>query len=125
MRKLLRSRLISAWLLLGLLSLFLIGWSASPLAAAGEAGPRRELTRAWEQAGQRGRYNYRTTILQTLHPTLRLENVGRTPRTEQFVIEGEMDARGERMLMQLTVANRPPLQVRLLHRNNYPERVWG
>ena len=74
---------------------------------------REQLTRAWRQAGDIGQYRYRTTVAQTHHPTLRLENVGRTARTERFVIKGAMDTPAERMTLQLTAADNPPLQVKI------------
>ena len=79
--------------------------------------PRRrrvgEIARALEQAGESGQYHYQTTIAQTTHPTLNVENVGRTARTEYFELEGEVDVPAARMSLQLTAANNPPLHVKL------------
>ncbi|MEZ4709124.1 MAG: LamG-like jellyroll fold domain-containing protein [Caldilineaceae bacterium] len=86
--------------------------TASPDAA-------QQLADAWQRAGAIGRYRYHATVLQTSHPALTLQNVGRTAHTDQFVIAGEMDTPGERMTLQLTVANQPPLQIKVENGRGY------
>lgn len=74
---------------------------------------RQEVAQALDHASDSGQYQYSTTIVQTLHPILSLENVGRTARTEQYVIDGEMDVPADLMMMQLTAPNREPLQIKV------------
>ncbi len=80
---------------------------------------RRDLQRAWGLAGDIGKYRYHTTVVQTLHPVLSLDNVGRTARTDQYVIEGEMDAPAGRMTLQMAVTNQPPLQIKVENGRGY------
>ncbi len=92
-----RIRLISyTFIVFAGLSLLALLATQPSLAIRAPESASSQLQRAWSRAGEYRRYQYRTEVVQTLHPTLSLENVGRTARTDRFVIEGEMDAsRGE------------------------------
>ncbi len=119
MRKYRLSTIISALLLVGLASLLLAWLSPAQTIDASTATPRREVARAMEQAGASGQYHYQTTIAQTFHPLLTVQNVGRPARTERTTIAGVVDAPEELMTMQLTVANNPPLQIKLENDTGY------
>jgi|GEM_PF-3287869 len=96
------------------LALLILAWKLPDRQLAdGVATPRRQVQQAWQSAISIGQYQYRSTILQTTHPTLRAENVGRTTRTAQFVLEGEMDGPADRMELQLTAPNRPPVEIKI------------
>lgn len=75
---------------------------------------RESLHQAWQSAGNSGRYEYRTEILQTTHPTMRLENAGRSAHTARVMIDGEMDVQAERMGFHLTATNQPPLEIEIV-----------
>ncbi len=82
-------------------------------AESGSADIRSQVQQAWQSATSIGQYHYRSTILQTTHPTLSVENVGRTARSAQFVLEGEMDGPAEHMFLQLTAPNQPPVEIKI------------
>ncbi|HRW08999.1 MAG TPA: hypothetical protein P5121_28035, partial [Caldilineaceae bacterium] len=96
-------------LLCALFALSIQQWVVDQAPATASA----QIQRALKNAASSGRYQYQTELLQTLHPTMRLENVGRTTRTTRAVMAGEMDRRNETMRFQLSVANQPPLEVKI------------
>ncbi|MEZ4678254.1 MAG: hypothetical protein R2932_28970 [Caldilineaceae bacterium] len=96
-------------LLCALFALFIQQW-------VGDQAPATAYTQiqhALKNAASSGRYQYQTELLQSFHPTMRLENVGRTTRTTRMVMAGEMDRRNETMRFQLSMANQPPLEVKI------------
>jgi uncharacterized repeat protein (TIGR01451 family) len=99
-------------LCLGLL--VLVGWPHLTTAAPLTAGHR--LQRAWQQANAIGRYRYQMAVVQTTHPTARLENAGRQPKTTELRVEGKMDRPGAAMTMRLQsggAGNRRALDLRV------------
>ncbi|MEZ4512330.1 MAG: LamG-like jellyroll fold domain-containing protein [Chloroflexota bacterium] len=51
--------------------------------------------------------------MQTYHPTLLLENAGRTTRVETHKINGEVDVSADSMTLQINAANNPALQIKI------------
>ncbi|MEZ4664204.1 MAG: hypothetical protein R2911_42280, partial [Caldilineaceae bacterium] len=96
-------------LLCALFALSIQQWAVDQVDATASA----QMQRALKNAARSGRYQYQTELLQTLHPTMRLENVGRTTRSTRLVMAGEMDRRNENMRFQLSMANQPPLEVKI------------
>ncbi|MCA9998292.1 MAG: hypothetical protein KDE56_21165, partial [Anaerolineales bacterium] len=74
---------------------------------------RQQVAQAIAQANNSGQYRYESTIVQTYHPTLLLENVGRTPRVETHKISGEVDVPADSMTLQISAANNPALQIKI------------
>ncbi|HRW06177.1 MAG TPA: putative Ig domain-containing protein, partial [Caldilineaceae bacterium] len=72
---------------------------------AGPLSAHQALTNAWQQATQIGQYRYRTDLLQTVHPTAKLANVGRQLQIQTMRIAGEMDRPGASMTLQITNGN--------------------
>ncbi|MCP4537855.1 MAG: hypothetical protein GY832_11990 [Chloroflexi bacterium] len=109
------SRKLAAALGLAVVSMLILATviGATRVVATNANNPKQQIARAWDQAIDIGRYEFHTTVLQTLHPTLRLENVGRTARTEKYTINGEMDQPAERMLLQMQIPNQPPLDLKV------------
>ena len=91
------SRLYLALALIGLL--LLTGWprlvEAMPLTA------QHHVERAWRIAADAGRFEYDTVVVQTTHPTTRLENAGRHPTTRRMAAEGMVDRPNKAMQMRL------------------------
>lgn len=61
------------------------------LAAAMPLTAKHRLEQDWRFAADMGRYRYSTDVLQTTHPTTRLENVGRHPSTKRLSAQGVVD----------------------------------
>jgi hypothetical protein len=101
-------RLMVGCLLLGIVSFTLAGPIANVL---GYSTPDQQMENAWRQAQDIGRYQFETTVLQTIHPSLAIENVGLTSRTEKTTITGELDRPAETMSMQLAIANQSPIDL--------------
>ncbi len=59
------------------------------------------LKAAWERAAEAGVYNYRTDVLQTTHPTLKLVNVGRSSKTDRITVAGLMDRPNDTMHIKM------------------------
>ncbi|MEM7033310.1 MAG: thrombospondin type 3 repeat-containing protein [Chloroflexota bacterium] len=100
-QKLSAKRLYVMLILLGLAILLAIPAiiSAAPLSA------RQQLRTYWQQAGDLGVYHYRTEAVQTLHPTERLANVGRSSKTQRLSVAGFMDKPNDGMQMRLSRGN--------------------
>ena len=94
-------------------ALVLTAAANSTAASNGQATASQALQSAWTQAGDSGQYTYHTTIVQTLHPTLLLENVGRTARTDTIALDGEVNAPAGQVSFQLQAANKPPVQIKI------------
>jgi hypothetical protein len=62
---------------------------------------QQELDQAARLAGDVGTYQYRTDVLQTTHPTLRLENAGRQPETSRMTVDGAVDRANASMEMTI------------------------
>jgi hypothetical protein len=79
--------------------LLLIGWprlvEAMPLTA------QHHLENAWRIAADMGRFEYDTSVVQTIRPTARLENAGRQPTTQHLTAEGMVDRPNKTMQMRL------------------------
>ena len=84
-------------ILLGLSMLFL--WPR--LVTATPLTPKHHLERAWHNADQVGHYQYQTTVIQTTHPTARLDNLGRRSTVEYVDVVGQIDRQAELMQLQL------------------------
>ncbi|MGD8856315.1 MAG: hypothetical protein PVG33_08315, partial [Chloroflexota bacterium] len=89
---------------------------------------RQQVTQAIEQAGDSGQYRYESTIVQTYHPTLLLENVGRTTRVETHQINGEVNVPADSMTLRIRAANNPAMQIKIENGYGYgrfnEEDVW-
>lgn len=108
-----RTRLISS--LVALFLAMLMAWPSITNAVPQTAA--HELQRAWRQALTIGQYQYQTELLQTIHPTAKLENVGRRPQVQTMRIAGEMDRPGESMTVQITndsAGNQSTLDLRIV-----------
>jgi len=79
----------------GLLTMLL--WPTA--AAAIPPTDAEELKQAWEYASDVGVYRYQSTALQTIHPTEKLVNVGRSSKTERITVAGAMDRSNDTMEM--------------------------
>ena len=90
-------RLYFTLALMGLLILF--GWSrlveAMPLTA------KQHLEQAWRTAADVGRFEYQTSVEQTIRPTARLENAGRHPTRQQIRAEGWVNRPDNAMQLRL------------------------
>ncbi|MCB9433303.1 MAG: hypothetical protein H6668_15110 [Ardenticatenaceae bacterium] len=73
----------------------------------------QQVAQAIDQANNSGQYRYESTIVQTYHPTLLLENVGRSTRVETQKISGEVDVPADSMTLQISAANHPALQIKI------------
>ncbi|MCP4543221.1 MAG: LamG domain-containing protein, partial [Chloroflexi bacterium] len=62
---------------------------------------QQRLKRAWRDAGDIGRYQYRTNVIQTIHPTARLSNAGRHSTTKHFSAAGMIDRSSQDMQLRL------------------------
>ena len=107
------NKVIGASLIAGLLILGLSALLRPIMANSIEPTARQQVANAIEQAGESGQYSYQTTVVQTFHPTLLLQNVGRTARVETTRLDGEVDVAADRMTFNLTAANNPPLQIKI------------
>jgi len=90
-------RLYTSLALIGLLILYV--WPS--LVVALPLTAKHQLERAWRYAGDVGSYQYRTNVIQTTHPTARLENAGRHPKTQRLAAEGMVDRPNKTMTMKL------------------------
>ena len=98
--------------LLALLGLFLL--VVTPvLADAGSGSPKNQLEEAWQRATRSGRYSYEADVLQTIHPTARLENVGRRAQTQHLSVSGDVDVHNEAMLLELQAGDKQPLALKI------------
>ncbi|MCP4544812.1 MAG: DUF11 domain-containing protein, partial [Chloroflexi bacterium] len=52
---------------------------------------QQRLERAWHDAGDIGRFQYHTNVIQIIHPTARLSNAGRHSTTKHFSASGMID----------------------------------
>ncbi len=59
------------------------------------------IRRAWQLAKQSGRYEYYADARQTLHPTARIENGGRSSRTQRITASGLLDLNNETMELRI------------------------
>ena len=103
---------VYACVIVGIAALALSILIGSNTSAAMLPTARMEVANAINHADESGQYSYRSTVVQTFHPTLMLSNVGRTTRTEASVVEGQVDAAAERLILNLSTANNPPLQIK-------------
>ena len=97
--------------LLALLSLLIL--AIPSLVVADSNSAQEALQSAWERATANGRYQYQADVIQTTHPTARLENVGRTDQVQYLTVSGEMDNRQETMQLEMQSGNNPPLAVKV------------
>jgi hypothetical protein len=77
--------------------------------------PKQEVDSAWRFAGDVGSYQYRTDVIQTTHPTARLENAGRNIKSTRMTVEGAIDQASETMNMTLWMpgAGKDGLQMKI------------
>ncbi|MEM7345968.1 MAG: hypothetical protein AAF485_17145 [Chloroflexota bacterium] len=83
--------------------------------AANPLTTQQHLERAWKLANDIGVYTHRSEIFQTSHPTPRLENAGRSPKTERMITSGFVNLpQGE---MHLTLdglgGNQPAVEMKV------------
>ena len=83
--------------LAGFLTLYL--WPS--LVVAMPLTAKHRLEQAWRFTADAGRYDYDTTVLQTIRPTARLENAGRHSTTERMMAQGIVDRPNRMMQMRL------------------------
>jgi hypothetical protein len=83
--------------LAGLLVLYL----RPAIVAAMPLTDQDRLERAWRYAGEVGSFEYRTDVVQTTHPTARLDNAGRHPSTKRFSVAGTMNQPAKTMEIKL------------------------
>ncbi len=104
-------RLYLALAVVGLLTLYL--WPS--LVAAMPLTAKHQLERAWRYAGNAGSFEYHTDVLQTTHPTMRLENAGRSPQTRRMTAQGIVDRPNKAMQMKLWApgAGRDGLEIKV------------
>lgn len=92
------TRLLFALLFLSILTaaagLPVLARSVSPTAS-------QQLEKAWRRAVSAGRYTYRSTIVQTLHPTARIENAGRAATVQRLTVTGQVDAPADTLTMRI------------------------
>ncbi len=72
-----------------------------PMSVAWSPSFQSQLKQAWQQATDIGVYDYQTTLIQTTHPTERLENVGLSSSTDRMYVEGSVDRPAETMRLKL------------------------
>ena len=97
----------------GLVALALSQTLPAVMAKTIQPTARQQVAQAIDQASESGQYRYNTTVVQTYHPTLLLENVGRTTRVETHQINGEVDVPADSMTMQIKAASNPSLQIKI------------
>ncbi|MBV7333695.1 hypothetical protein KFU94_36770 [Chloroflexi bacterium TSY] len=102
-----------AFMVLGVLTLAGAYTMRTTIASALPQTPEQALRAVWQTAGEIGRYDYSSNVLQTTNPTPRLENVGRRPRTEQMSISGTIDRWQEAMHLQMDLPNQAPMEVKV------------
>lgn len=71
------------------------------------------LNESWKRASYLGGFVYHSELEKTTHPTPRLENTGRQPRTTRVQIDGQFDRRLEQMFLKIKQANYAPLAVKI------------
>ena len=91
-----RGRLI----VLSIVAMMLIVSSYTVITSAAPLTPSEEVQQVWHKAQIAGRYNFTTSTHQTTHPTEMLVNVGRSPKTEQFAMAGQVDRIAETLMLQ-------------------------
>ncbi|MEM7028164.1 MAG: LamG-like jellyroll fold domain-containing protein [Chloroflexota bacterium] len=105
---------IKLYLTLGLAGLVLLYLWPSFAVAMPLTGQQR-LEQAWKLAADIGVYKHRSEIVQTSHPTPRLENAGRSPKIEQMFTSGFMNIpEGEmRLTLEGMGNNQPALEMKV------------
>jgi uncharacterized membrane protein len=63
-----------------------------------------QLEAAWQRAHTVSAYQYTANVRQTTHPTAKVENAGRHPKTQQMTIEGQIDRAADTMQMKFIPA---------------------
>ncbi len=86
------------FILLGLALLIFIPTARSIAAPTAQ----QELHELWQEAGKIGIYQYRTDVIQTIHPTTQLANVGRSSTTQRLTVAGAMDIPNDNMKMMIS-----------------------
>lgn len=103
-------------------SLLMLVLSQTLLAVVAKTSPpsaRQQVAQAITQANDSGQYSYQSTIVQTYHPTLLLENVGRTARVETHQINGEVNVPADSMTLQISAANNPAMEIKIEDGHGY------
>ncbi|MFN8471514.1 MAG: hypothetical protein U0822_04785 [Anaerolineae bacterium] len=67
--------------------------------------PQRQMNDSWHKATTVGEYHYRTSLVQTMSPLPKLENVGLSNSQERIYIEGETSLPARTMYMKLWSGN--------------------
>lgn len=98
-------------------SLLLMGMVLLTLLVRGVVFPASEtpVVRAWDIAQTYGNYQYRSTVIQTTHPTEKVINAGASSKTAHLMIEGDVDRFNE--VLNLTITGYPdkrrPVQIQV------------
>jgi len=93
---------------LALLSLWFTFTAAMPRT------PGQQLNRAWRLANDVNSYSYRSSAIQTNHPSARLDNAGRSSLERQIWAEGIVDRPNKTMTMKLSLgANQQPIELKI------------
>ncbi|HRW05312.1 MAG TPA: hypothetical protein P5121_09475 [Caldilineaceae bacterium] len=100
-------------MVLGLLSLAGAYTMHTTFASVLPQTPRQILRQIWVDASNAQRYDYDSSIVQTINPLPRIDNVGRMPQTVQMSISGQLDRQQQAMQLQLRLPNQPPLEVKI------------
>lgn len=108
-----KNRIIYICLFTGLVILALSQTLSAAIAKTIQPTARQQVAQVIDQASNSGQYRYEATIVQTYHPTLLLENAGRTTRVETHKINGEVDVPADSMTLQISAANNPTLQIKI------------
>ena len=104
-RKALSARIYLSLILLGILLLSTAYTMRDTIAAALPQTAEQMVHQVWKQADKIGRYAYDSIIVQTTNPAPRLDNIGRSPQTEQMTLAGQVDRRQETMHLQMQLPN--------------------
>ena len=119
--------LLAVSALIGLMALLV--WPSFVTAVPFTVG--QELDRAGRLAHDVGSYRYRTDVVQTTHPTARLENAGRQEESTRMTVEGAVDRASESMNMKLWApgAGRDGLELKIEGGQAYgrtdPDGEWN
>ena len=105
-----------------LLVLFLVGAFANfggsgvpeAIAERFPTTPERDLRQAWTEAAAIAQYEYHTVVHQTTHPTMRMENAGRSARTETITVDGQVDRTQELLALRLQEGQSAPVSLKVV-----------
>ncbi|MCP5099527.1 MAG: hypothetical protein GY943_28560, partial [Chloroflexi bacterium] len=103
------NRRISLLALLGVIALLLI----PTLVTANFDTAVSQLQSAWQKATDIGSYAYQANTVQTIHPTAKVENIGRAPQTQHLNINGEINLHSEALQLEIQSGDNAPLAIKV------------